>query len=68
MRKNWRSMKMPNALHRLGMISPPTVSTIPSCLTIRKVGMRITWKGTISVASSTTNSTSRPKKRMRANA
>ena len=31
-RKNWRSMKMPNALHRLGMISPPTLSTMPEVL------------------------------------
>ena len=60
-RKNWRSMKIPNALHRLGMISPPTLSTMPSFLTIRNVGISSTWKGTISVASSTTNSTSRPK-------
>ena len=67
-RKNWRSMKMPNALHRLGTIRPPTLSTIPSFLTIRNVGMSRTWKGTISVARSTTNRTFRPKKRIRANA
>ena len=67
-RKNWRNMKIPNALHRLGMIRPPTLSTSPRCLTIRNVGISRTWNGTISVASSTTNSTSRPKNLNRANA
>ena len=50
------------------MIRPPTLSTNPRCLTIRNVGISRTWNGTISVASSTTNSTSRPKNFNRANA
>ena len=67
-RKNWRSRKMPNGVTRLGAISAPSVSTRPRCCTIRNVGIMITWNGTISVARSAMNVTSRPKKRSRANA
>ena len=67
-RKNWRSMKMPKALTRLGAISALMLSIRPRWRTIRKVGISTTWNGTISVASSATKSTFEPKNRMRANA
>ena len=67
-RKNWRSMKMPKAFTRLGTISADTLSISPRCRTIRKVGMRMTWNGTISVARRTMKRTFEPKKRMRAKA
>ena len=67
-RKNCRSRKMPNGVTRLGRISAGSVFTSPSRCTIKNVGIIVTWNGTISVASSATNSTSRPKNRIRANA
>src|SRR6185437_730992 len=67
-RKNWRKRKMPNGVTRFGAIRPPSESTRPRCCTIRKVGIMITWNGTIRVARSAMKSTSRPKKRSRANA
>ena len=60
-RKNWRSMKMPNAVARFGSISAVMLSITPRWRTIRKVGIRITWNGTISVARSSKNSTFEPK-------
>ena len=67
-RKNWRSMKMPNALARLGTISALMLSISPMCRTIRKVGIITTWNGTISVARSRMKSTFEPKNRSRAKA
>ena len=67
-RKNWRRRKMPNGVTRFGAIRAPSESTRPRCWTIRNVGIMITWNGTISVARSAMNITSRPKNRSRANA
>ena len=67
-RKNCRMRKIPNGVTRLGRISAPSESTSPRWRMIRKIGIITTWNGIISVASSRTNSTSRPKKRSRANA
>ena len=59
---------MPNAPARFGTISAPSVSISPSCRTIRKVGIMMTWNGIISVASTSMKTTSRPKNLIRANA
>ena len=67
-RKNWRRRKIPNGVTRFGAIRAPSESTSPRCWTIRNVGIMITWNGTISVARSAMNVTSRPKNRIRANA
>ena len=49
-------------------MSAPSVSIRWNVRTIRNVGMMITWNGTISVARIRTNTTSRPKNLIRANA
>ncbi len=73
--KNCRRKKIPKAVARLGSISEPrwliprygeTLS--PNHFTIRKTGIIVTWKGTISVAISTRNSALLPRKRTRAKA
>ena len=58
----------PNALARFGTISAFSVLIIPRSFTMMKVGIMTTWNGIIRVTRSSTNTTSRPKNLIRANA
>ena len=59
-RKNWRIRKMPKAEVSQGTNAAARVSTRPSRLNMRKVGIISSWIGTITVATMAKNPTVRP--------
>jgi transposase InsO family protein len=68
-RKNWRSRKMPKALPKnAGTVSGRRVLIQPMARNRMKVGIRVTWLGTIIVARKMMNRTFLPRKRSRAKA
>ncbi|GMA86732.1 hypothetical protein GCM10025868_19820 [Angustibacter aerolatus] len=67
-RKNCRSRNTPNGVARFGSAMEARVSTRCRCFITSSVGIMITWNGTMSVASISTNATPLPANRTRANA
>ena len=63
--KYWRRKKIANTLTSAGIHSAARVSISSSFRMMMKIGMMVSWVGTISAASSTTKIESRPRNGIR---